>query len=198
MTAAVSSTSVSVIELDAQFPAQDYVLINGEKSPGKAIVQRPNSPRGWDERKGYALTGATLVPTGNPLAEFSILFQFWDPADMPAWYAYAAKYFDESVRFNPGTMQPRALGINHPILAAPPIRITAVVVVDAVAHGMIEETGLWQWEIFFKRYRKTKIAPPAPIAAIPAAATSKPTAQDAADIEIQQKLAEFQQLAGGA
>lgn len=191
---ALSSTSASVIELDADFPAQDYVLINGEKSPGKATIQRPNSPRGWDERQGYALNGATLVPKGNPLAEFSVLFEFWDPADMPAWYAYAAKYFDESVRFNPGTATPRALGIYHPLLAAPPFRITECVVRDASAHDKTDD-GKYVFEIFFKRYRKPKIAAPAPIAAIPAASTAKPVAQDAADIEMQQKLAQFQALA---
>lgn len=190
----IASTSASVLELDAQFPAQDYVLINGEKSPGKAIVQRANSPRGWDERGGYGLNGATLIPKGDPLATFSVRFEFWDPAEMPAWYAYAAKYFDKSVRFNPGTTTSRALGIYHPILAAPPIRITQVVVLDA--NGLDKsDDGLWFCEVFFKQYRKPKLAAAPPQAAIPAAAASTPTATDAAQVEMQQKLALFQQLA---
>lgn len=185
----------SIIELDATFPEQDYVLIQNERSPGQAIVQRSSSPRGWDERKGYALTGATLVPTGDPLGQFSVIFRFWDPADMPAWYAFAAKYFDKGVRFVPGTITPRALGIYHPILAAPPIRITQVVVEDATGLEKTED-GLWFCEVFFKAYRKPKPALAAPQAAIPAASTAAPTAVDAADLEMKQKLAEFQALAG--
>lgn len=185
----------AVIELDADFPAQDYILINAKKSPGQAIIKPPNSPRGWDERQGYALSGASLVPSGNPLGTFSIVFRFWDPAVMPAWYEYAATYFDESVRFNPGTITPRALGIYHPILAAPPIRITQVVVTDAIGLDKTED-GLWFAEVYFKRYRAPVKVPPAPKAAIPAAATAAPVATDAAQVEINNLSAQRQQLAG--
>ena len=194
MTATVSAA----LELDAQFPAQNYILINGDVSPGKAIVRvGPGvSPRGWDERNGYAMSGATLVPKGNPLGVFSVRFEFWDPTQMPAWYAFAAKYFDESVRFNPGSIQPRALGISHPILEAPPLRITEVVVTDATGLDQ-EDGGLWWCEVFFKRFRKAVPAKQPPLAAIPAAATATPTAQDNADLEIQKLSAEFQSLLGG-
>ncbi len=209
-------STTGVIELDAQFPDQDFILINGEEFPakavadttqwpggsmsgstrrGRAIVQNVTSPRGWDERKGYAITGATLIPTGNPLADFSIRFEFWDPADMPPWYSFAAKYFDESVRFDPGTQTPRALGIFHPVLAAPPIRITQVVVTNATGIEK-DDTGLHFCEVSFKRYRKLKQAQAAPAAAIPAAASSQPTAQDAADLEIQQLMKQYGLLAG--
>jgi hypothetical protein len=179
----------------ARFPAREYVMIGGDRSPGKATIRGASSPRGWDERKGYALSGATLVPSGNPLGEFEILFEFWDETQIPLWYSFASKYFDESVRLVPGTLKPKALGIEHPILSAPPLRITEAVVLDATQLDM-DETGLWSCTVKFKRYRKALPALSPPDASIPAAQKPAPTAQDAAEREIQEKLATFRGLAG--
>jgi hypothetical protein len=187
-------TQPATIELDAGFPAQDYVVIEGERSPGKCTVLGFTSPRGWDQRKGYAQSGATLVPTGDELGSGELLFEFWDEQQMPAWYAFAAKYFDKSVRLVPGSNQPRALGISHPVLAAPPMRVTAVVVSDATALSK-DELGLWSCRIALIQYRKPKPALAAPSGAIPPAQTAQPTAQDAADREMAEKLAIFQGLA---
>ena len=72
--------------------------------------------------------------------------------------------------------------------------ITEVIVLDATGLTLDEENSWWDAEIFFKRFRKAVPAKDKPAAAIPAAAKAAPTAQDAADVEIQQKLAEFQAL----
>ncbi|HEX8795450.1 MAG TPA: hypothetical protein VF765_31085 [Polyangiaceae bacterium] len=178
-------------------PSVDYILIEGTKSPGKATVRGANSPRGWDIRKGYALSGATVVPSGDELAEgIKVLFEFWEESQLTDWYAYAAKYFDKSVRFVLGSLTPRPLGIFHPVLAAPPIGITEVVVKDCT---QLENDGygLWSCELTLLQYRKPKPAPAAPSAAIPAALSAAPTALDAADREMQAKLAQFQSLTGG-
>lgn len=178
------------------YPGRDYVMIGGDPSPGKATIRGLNSPRGWDERKGYALSGANLVPTGNPLATFDITFEFFDETEFPLWYAFAAKYFDAAVRFVPGTLKPKALGIEHPILTAPPHRITEVVVTDAKGlEG--DETGGWTASVSFKQYRKPFVALSPPDASIPAAQKPTPTAQDAAEREMQEKLATLRSLAGG-
>jgi hypothetical protein len=175
------------------FPAREYIMIGGDPSPGKCTIRGANSPRGWDERKGYALSGATLVPTGDELATFEILFEFWDETQIPLWYSYAAKYFDKAVRLIPGSLVPKALGIEHPILSAPPIRITEVVVVDATQLEQ-DETNGWSCVVKFKQYRRAKPALSPPDATIPAAQKPTPTAQDAADREIQEKLATLKGL----
>jgi len=190
------SAANAPIELDAVFPTQDYVTIGGDRSPGKAIIHDVHTPRPWDIRKGYALTGATIIPQGDDLGTFKIRFELWDPADVPAWYAFAAQYFDKSVRLLPGSSKPKALSILHPMLSAPPIRITACVVDDATALEP-DDDGLGGWHsiVSFIQYRAPKPALSPPDAAIAPAAQPQPTAEDAADQEIQNKLATFQGLA---
>ena len=185
-----------IIELDATVPAQDYVRIGGDKSPGRCRVRNVHTPRGWDVRQGYGLTGATLVPKGDEPATFELHFAFWDENDIPAWYAYAAKYFDKSVRFVPGSLTPKALGISHPQLSAPPIRITECVVADATDLENDGE-GLWECIVSCLQYRKPKPVPSPPDAAIPAASAPNPTAQDSYDATIQDKLSTINSLAGG-
>lgn len=183
-------------------PARDYIVIGGDKSPGKATIRGLNSPRAWDIRKGYGLSGATVVPAGDELATFSVLFEFFDAGgtgvqktadQLQAWYAYAAKYFDKSVRLVPGSNVPKALGIDHPILAAPPHRVTEAVVKD-VSQLEQDDYGGWSAEVFFLQYRKAKPALAAPNAAIPAAAKPTPTAEDEADREMAAKLATLKGL----
>lgn len=177
----------------ATFPSREYVMIGGDASPGKATVRGLNSPRGWDERKGYALSGATLVPTGDELSKFEILFELWDETQMALWNSYASKYFARSVKLVPGTLKPKALGIEHPALTAPPHHITEVVVLDVIGPET-DDTGGVSWVVKFEEYRKPKPALSPPDASIPAAQKPTPTAEDAADREIQDKLATLKGL----
>jgi hypothetical protein len=176
------------------FPAQDYVTIGGLASPGKVTVQQGHSPRPWDIRKGYAMTGATIVPQGDDLATFTLHFEFWDESDMPLWYAYAACYFDKSVRLVPGSNVPKALSIQHPVLQAPPFRVTECVVNDCTTLEN-DGTGLWSCDVLCTQYRKPKPALAPPNQAIAAVKNPTPTAEDAADREIQAKLAQYNSLA---
>lgn len=188
--------SNATIELDADFPYQDYVLIGGDQSPGRCKVQNIHTPRPWDIRKGYAQTGATVVPQGDDLGTFELRFDLWLPSQVPVWYAFAAKYFDKSMRLIPGTNIPKALSILHPQLSAPPVRITACVVTDAT--GLLEEEddlGGYYAIVSCLQYRRPKPALSAPDAKIPAANNPPPTAEDAADAVIQSKLATVQSLA---
>jgi hypothetical protein len=187
-------TQPVVLSVD-RFPERDYVMIGGDPSPGKATIRGCNSPRGWDVRKGYALSGATVVPTGDDLSKFEILFEFWDESQVPLWYSFASKYFDKAVRLNPGTLVPKALGIEHPILSAPPLRITEVVVED-VTQLEQDDTGGWSCVVKFLQYRRAKPALSPPDASIPAAQKATPTAQDAAEREIQEKLGTLKGLLG--
>jgi hypothetical protein len=178
-----------------QSPALSYILCGGDRSPGVCVPHGFNSPRGWDERQGYAMSGATLVPKGNPLASGVLEFRFFDESQFPDWYAFAGKYFSEDVRFLPGSRKPRALAIYHPVLAAPPLQYDEFVVDDCTQLEQDEETGLWTCEVKLRRYRKPVPAPERPSAAIPAAQQPQPTAQDAADRMIQELQAQLAELA---
>lgn len=169
------------------FPTRDYVVIGGDASPGKCTIRNLNSPREWDIRQGYGLSGATVVPKGDALSRFSVLFEFWDETQIALWYSFASKYFDKAARLVPGSRVPKALGIEHPILSAPPHRITEVVVEDVSGLEQDEE-GKWSTEVFFLQYRKPKPALSPPDASIPATTPATPTAEDAADREMAEKL----------
>jgi hypothetical protein len=179
----------------AGFPEQDYVLIEGARSPGQVRVVGANSPRPWDERKGYGMSGATLVPSGDALSTFELHFEFWDESEMPDWYSYAGKYFDKAARFTPGSLKPKALGIDHPQLKSPPFRIIQCVIEDCLDQG-VDEYGLWTWVVKCKQYRKPAPALSKPDAAIPAVSAAQPTAKDAQDREIQSLQGEVTGLAG--
>jgi hypothetical protein len=135
---------------------------------------------------------------GDDLATFDILFQIFEEADIPAWNAFASKYFDKSVRFVPGSAVPKALAVSHPQLSAPPVRVTSAVVTDATdlhPDDPHNGTGLWECLVSFLQYRRPRPALSPPDATIPAAAKPQPTAEDAAGQVINQKLATAEGLA---
>jgi hypothetical protein len=176
------------------FPAWDYFMIGADACPCQAELVEGGSPRGWDERQGYALSGATLVPTGDHLTPVVFRIKMWDPVQWPAWQTFAAKYLNKSVRYNPGTVTPRALSITHPILNAPPWLVSEVVV-DDVTVPQQDENGLWTWEIHFHEYRAPQPAPQKPDAAIAAAQEDQPTATDQFEAEMQNLGAQLPALA---
>jgi hypothetical protein len=186
-------------------PTADTFLIGVDPCPGRARLISGNSPRAWDERQAYGMTGATLVPTGDHLGVHVFKVQIWcetDETGSPAgqqWTAYqafAAKYLAKSVRFVPGSTTPRALAIYHPVLSAPPTSVTEVVVEDVTDMIQPEDEDFFECEIHFKEYRAPVLALGKPDAAVPSATEATPTAEDGADSEMSQKFDQFNSLAG--
>ena len=179
-------------------PNQDYIVLGGgsagssSKSPGRAVVKGLPRPQGWDERKGNAITGATVVPTGAPLSRFTVVITVWAGVQYEAWKIFAAAYLARAAVVTPGTVTTKALSIAHPMVNDPPFGITEVVVENVVA---LEEDadGMYSYEISFLEYRKPIPAVGKPAAAIPVATPPQPTAQDKA---IAANTAKIQALAG--
>ncbi len=71
----------------------DALQIGGDWSPGFCVISKAGIPITWDKRKGYGLTGASLVYVGNELAEFDAEFTIITQAQMVAWKSFAKKYF---------------------------------------------------------------------------------------------------------
>lgn len=172
------------------FPAQDYIVLSGEKSPGRATVKAPNSPRTWDKRKGYGTSGASLVYTGDDLSEFDVEIVLWKKSQFAEWKSFAKKCLEKP----PKGARPKALKIEHPVVNASPWLIDEVVVKDVLGFEDTSDDGLWQGTIQFIQYRAPLPALGKPKQAIPGAAAKIPTAQDAADLEIQKLSAEFGSL----
>jgi hypothetical protein len=176
------------------FPGSNTIVIGGDPAPGKWTLTEAPKVYGWDIRKGFGLSGATVVPIGDELVEATFLVELWDEDDTDHYAdfkAYRKKYLRKGVVKTPGGITTKALGLQHPELND--MEVTQVVV-KKITPLVNDGYGLWTCTVTFLQYRKPVIAPPKPLAAIPAAAAPKPTAQDALDRELEQLRNEHQRL----
>jgi len=170
----------------SELPRSDVVILGGLQTPGRAVVKGFGSPRMWDKRKGYGTSGATLVYTGDDLSKGSIVVTIWTGDQYEAWLSFAGQVLVKP----PKGARPKALPIEYPTINAPPISITAVVVEDVTPFEQ-DEQGEWTCEIKLEQYRAPMPALGKPNGAIPPAKKTTPTAQDAADVEIQKLMKQF-------
>ncbi|AUX23351.1 uncharacterized protein SOCEGT47_038740 [Sorangium cellulosum] len=160
----------------------DVILLAGQRSPGQAIATGAGSPRNWDERKGYGLSGAFLVFTGDGLAKFQVRLLLWEPQHFAEWESFSALL----ARPQRGT-RPKALDYYHPYHE--PLGIKSAVVEDVLQQDQVEP-GLWAQDIKFIQYRE-----PRPYLAKPEGSTAtlnEPKAEDAYDKSIQYLKAQYQ------
>lgn len=128
----------------------DYVVLAGRRSPGLAELQGFSSPRRWDERRGYALSGGTLIFRGVGLARGKLLLRLLSEQDFEDWRAWS-----ELVQRPPLGERARALDISHPILEDLGIRS---VVVEDVKQPTQSADGEWLVEIALIEYRRPLLA----------------------------------------
>jgi hypothetical protein len=174
----------------------DALLIGADYSPGKATVRKASEPRNWDKRKGYGFSGATVVYTGDDLSEFDVDFYLWTERQQIEWDAFKKKYFERPPR--PSTLaegqiflpQPKALGMQHPVLAK--ANITAAVVKDVMFAGE-DDYGGFLWTVSFIQFRAPFFGLGRPDGTIPAAKKAQPTAKDKTEQEIDRVLEEIRQ-----
>lgn len=183
------ATAADIIS-GAEFPRQDYIMLGGVQSPGCATITGAGCPRTWDVRQGYGYSGAIVVFTGDGLAKFDVHIDLWLPSHFAEWNRFAKICLAKA----PLGTKPKAMDIAHPLLNMEPLKITSVVVED-VSQFEQDEFGLWTCTIKLLQYRAPKPALGKPLAAIPNAVTKAPTAQDAAELEIQRLTAQFSALA---
>jgi hypothetical protein len=171
----------------------DYIIIGGQKSPGKCTIKSYSLEWGIDARQAYGLDSATLVPTGRKPAKLELEFYLWDPADFPAWWIFSKQFFSRPALLVPKGLASLALSIQHPAVNNPPINVKSVMV-EATTGMLPDGEGGWSSTISFIEFLKPRPTLPKPPAAIPSAASPKPTAQDASDREIQSLKAQLQGL----
>lgn len=186
--------AVAAVALNQGFPAVDYFIVGGVRSPGKATLVDAPREYGWQVDKGFGFSGATVRPTGDELSTVKFSIEIWDPADIPQWNDFALRFLSKALVKATGGVEPMALGILHPSLNAPPLNI-AKVVVKQVTALLNDGYGLWSSSVTFLEYRPPIKALQRPPAALPPVTDAKPTALDAADRQIQAKTATIQDLA---
>ncbi len=177
--------SLADIISGAEFPTQDFIILGGEKSPGKATVSSAAFTRKYDVREPYGTTGGSTVYHGDEIKHAEVLIELWDKSQFSEWERFAKKVLFAK----PGKT---ALSIDHPILAAIQFKECQV---EGVTAWDEDDEGLWSCTIKLLEFKRPKPALSKPLAAIPNAPKIAPTAQDAADLEIQKLSAQFSKLA---
>jgi len=128
----------------------DHIILAGRKSPGLAEVTGGASPRKWDERGGYGLSGSTLVFKGIGLAKFTVKLKLYTEDDWAAWHTWKPL-----VDKPPLGSKAKAMDITHPLTEQLGV---AAVVVEEVSQPEQTDSGEWTITIKFIEYRKPKVA----------------------------------------
>lgn len=174
----------------AEVPAQDYITLGGMQSPGRATITNLVLERKLDVRQGYGSSGGEVVYTGDKPAKFDVQIDLWLPEHFALWERFA-KICLAKPKFG---VQGMALDIDHPLLKIEPLKITSVCV-EKVSQFEQDDEGMWTCTISFVQWLKPRPAISKTVASIPNAVTKVPTAQDAADLEIQRLMKELSGLA---
>jgi len=174
------------------FPGTDTITLAGVQPVGKWTYIEGPRVFGWEERKGYGLTGATTVPTGDELVKPRFLWEVFNNLDFIAAKLFRSTYLKKPAAAIPGSPAPMAMGIYHPELKE--LGVESVVVKE-VSPFVNDGFGLWSCTVLFWQYRKPLPALSKPLASIPDVATPRPTAQDEQDRQLQLLQAQLQQVA---
>jgi len=127
----------------------DYALVAGRRTPGLCDIEGAGSPRQWDERRGYGVSGATLVYRGLKLATFTMRLRLYGEGDFRAWHE-----FEPTVARAPTGERAQALDIVHPLLEE--VGIRSAVVEDVLAPQQTAD-GEWTVEIRWKEFRQPRV-----------------------------------------
>jgi hypothetical protein len=132
----------------------DYVILAGKRSPGIADIIGASSPRRWDERRGYGLSGATLIFRGVQLAKWTLQLRLYTPEDWADWHAWK-----RLVQRPPAGARPKAMDIWHPILEELGVKAAGV---EDLLQPLQTADGEWTIEIKMIEYRRPefKLAKP--------------------------------------
>lgn len=126
----------------------DKIWLAQRWSPGLCDISGANSPREYEERKGYGLSGAIVIFRGVGLAHFSVRFRLYTTQDWDEW-----EQFKPLVDKPPLGRRPRALDIWHPLLVDQGIYAVAI---EDLGQPDQTEDGVWTIEIKCVEYRFPK------------------------------------------
>lgn len=140
----------------------DFVLVNGQRTPGIAEVTDADAEVHWDSRQGYGLSGAFPIGGWNELVKFQINIRLITHQDWVAWDA-----FRRIVKKAPAGKYPRSLNVTHPWLAMQDV--SAAVVTGVYQPKPIDDDTVWLARIGMLEWRRPKLQLVKPEAAAPTA-----------------------------
>jgi hypothetical protein len=178
------SDAVGPNPLVTSFPAADTFTIAAFKMPGKWTLLDAPKVFGWEIRQGFGLSGAVVVPRGDPLVIAKFRGEMWEPADYALYKEIRRAILVKPVFSLGGALLTAAMGISHPELNA--LGVKSVVMWE-IRPTIQEDTGLWVAHVDFLQYRPPVRAEKQPKVEIPAIAPPNPTPKNALELE-QDKL----------
>ena len=147
--------NTQVATSSAGMPHADTFLLNRIPCPGVAFLKSCTAKYGWDIRKGYALSGATVVQTGAELSAPVFDVRLWTADHWQLWKIFASTLLKKGAIVPAGQTESLALVISHPVLNAPP-HLLSEVVVDSVSAAVQDDDGVWHIEVTFLEFRAPK------------------------------------------
>lgn len=175
------------------FPYARTIVLGSVRMPGKWTLRGGARKFGWQQQKGFGLSGAYSFPTGDELVEPEFDVEIWASQDAFNFRAIRAKLLSHATYTVAGTSSSKAMGIHHPELKAMGV---ISVVLQEITPLVQDDYGLWTCSAKFLQFRPPKLGPAKPLASIPDTAAPTPTAQDQADIELQKLTDEINKLTG--
>lgn len=163
----------------------DYIVLAGKRSPGVAEINSASSPREWDERKGYGVSGSFSIFMRRGLAKFTVTLTLTDDQDWADWAEWKPIVDRVPKRRLGRGPDSGYLEIQHPILADLDIKAVGV---TEVGQPVQTDHGLWQITIGFIEWRRPVIGLAKPEAA-------KAAEVDPVELEIELKTRERDTLA---
>jgi hypothetical protein len=145
-------------------------LINGIPMPGQWLLTRATREFGWQEQRANFMTGAYLVPIGDPLAPIEYDIKIWNSADAAIFRQLLKTLLKKPVTVVPGSASSTAaLGIDDPSLKDLGIDKVVIVSISALLNPLVTSggKGAWTSKAGFKEYRPAIPAPPIPDQNIP-------------------------------
>jgi hypothetical protein len=155
-------------------PCQDFIVLQGQKSPGRATVGGAKCPRKWDVQSGFGISGGSMTFHGEEVpVEFEVEIALWEDEHWSQWNRFVKLLAVPPHRPLLGTPSPlpkigdellqaaasspmKGLSIQHPRLNRRPILIDKVVVRD-VSSFQRSKTGLETCTITFSKWKPPRI-----------------------------------------
>lgn len=165
----------------------DVIRVLNTPSPGLCDVTGAGSPRKWDERNGYGLSGATIVFTGLGVAKFTTRIWLWTTQHFEEWETWKPL-----VAPPPQGQKPRIMDVYHPFLDD--LGIRAAGVEDRSQITPDGDTGKFYVDIKWLAYRKPLPQIGAGSGAQAGNQYQQSTAKDDGDAQIQALLKQLNNL----
>lgn len=126
----------------------DYVVIQGNRTPGITQLVGASGPLKWDEQVGYGYSGSFLIFRGSRLGRFATRSYLYTEQDWDDYHDFLPTVRPPTQRY------PKALEIWHPFLEDLKIKSA---VPEEVKQPEEQDPGVYMWEVKWVQHRRPKL-----------------------------------------